>query len=102
MDEGTFETWLAAYGRAWETRDPEAAARLFTEDATYHETSFGEPMRGREEIRAVTENEGISRWCANFVRVPSGAAVRLDGVCLVTRNADGLCTEFREWWHKKE
>ncbi len=92
VDGGTFETWLATYGRAWETRDPEAAAGLFTEDVHFS-----------HEILAVTENEGISsRWRANFVRVPSGAAVRLDGICFVTRNADGLCTEFREWWHRKE
>ena len=50
MDSGVLGRWLDAYGRAWETKDPEAAADLFAEDATYHETPFDEPMRGRAEI----------------------------------------------------
>jgi hypothetical protein len=50
----------------------------------------------------VTEHEGIARWRANFRRVPSKARVKLDGVFLVKLGTDGLCTEFREWWHKQE
>ena len=42
-----FGHWLDAYGGAWETKEPAAAADLFTEDATYHETRFDEPMRRR-------------------------------------------------------
>ena len=122
MDEGTFKTWLDAYGRAWEIRDPEAAVRLFTREATYHETPFDEPARGHAEILeywsegarsqedvhfsyevlVVTENEGIARWRANFRRVPSKTPVKLDGNFLVKLDADGLCEEFREWWHKQE
>ena len=122
MDEGTFKTWLDAYGRAWETRDPDAAAGLFTRDATYQEIPFDEPARGyaeileywsegarsQEDVRfshevvAVTENEGIASWRANFRRVPSGAQDKLDCIFLVKVNTDGLCTEFREWWHKQE
>jgi nuclear transport factor 2 (NTF2) superfamily protein len=122
VDEGTFKTWLEAYGHAWETRDPDAAAGLFTQDATYHETPFDEPMRGHQEILeywsevprsqedirfsheilALTEDEGIARWRANFRRVPSKTQVKLDGIFVVKLNGDGLCEEFREWWHKQE
>ena len=122
MDEGTYKTWLDAYGCAWETRDPEAAVRLFTREATYHETPFDEPVRGHTEILeywsegarsqedvhfsyeilAVTEREGIAHWRANFRRVPSRTQVKLDGIFLVKLDADGLCTAFREWWHKQE
>jgi hypothetical protein len=114
VDEGTLEAWLAAYGHAWENRDPEVAAELFTGGATYHETSFDEPMVGRTEIveywsevpssqvdvsftyeiLAATKSEGIAHWRANFVRVPSRVPVKL--------NDGGLCEEFREWWHKQE
>ena len=122
MDEGTLEAWLAAYGRAWKHRDPEAAAELFTGDATYHETPFDEPMVGGAEIveywsgvprsqedvhftyeiLAATQGGGIAHWRANFVRVPSRVPVKLDGILLVKLNDDGLCEEFREWWHKQE
>jgi nuclear transport factor 2 (NTF2) superfamily protein len=81
-DHKTFDSWLAAYGDAWEARDPRAAAELFGEEATYRETPFAEPARGREaiteywsrvtrehqqvrydhEILAVAEDMGIARW----------------------------------------
>ena len=50
MNLETLKSWLDAYGRAWENRDPEAAASLFTENATYHESPHDEPMRGRSKI----------------------------------------------------
>ena len=50
MNFETFKTWLGVYGRAWETRDPQAAAHLFTEEATYQETPFDKPMRGLSAI----------------------------------------------------
>ncbi len=122
MERETFEGWLDAYGRAWETRDPAAAAELFTEDAVYHETPFDEPMRGRAEISdywsdvtrsqddvrfsyeilATSEEEGIAHWNADFVRLPARTPIRLDGVLLAKLNVAGRCTEFREWWHRQE
>jgi hypothetical protein len=122
VEPGAFETWLDAYGRAWETQDPGAAAELFTEDAAYHETPFAEPMRGRAEIveywsdvprtqqdvsfdyeiLATTETGGVAHWRASFLRLPANDPVELDGIFLVELDADGRCTEFREWWHIQE
>jgi len=50
MTEEMVRSWLDAYGRAWETRDPEAVVRLFTEDGTYQETPFVEPMAGSRRL----------------------------------------------------
>jgi ketosteroid isomerase-like protein len=122
MDRPTFENWLDAYRRAWESRDPEAAADLFTADANYYETPFAAPARGSEGIRgywshatryqeaiefayevlATTENAGIAHWRSRFTRLTSNSAVELDGIFLVKLDADGRCAEFREWWHKIE
>jgi ketosteroid isomerase-like protein len=119
MERTTFESWLDAYKRAWEARDPEDAADLFTADATYQETPFEEPVRGTDGIRdywsdatryqegvefsyeilATTESGGIAHWHSEFTRLSSGSAVELDGVFLVELDASGKCTEFREWWH---
>lgn len=46
MTEPELATWLSRYGAAWEARDPEAAAALFTEDAEYFWTPFGDPNPG--------------------------------------------------------
>ena len=119
-DRETFEGWLEAYGRAWETGDPEAAAELFTDDAAYHETPFDEPMRGRAEIsvywsgvprfqddvrfsyEVLAASEGVAHWSADFLRLPERTPVRLDGILLAKLDADGRCAEFREWWHRRE
>jgi uncharacterized protein (TIGR02246 family) len=126
MIESQFAAWLAAYKQAWEERDPEAAARLFTRDAVYVERPFAEPMTGREAIRrywangpqtaqrdvqfrfevvAVKEAEGVARWWAEFTRVPSGKQVELDGIfrCFF-RPGSGQwpCERLEEWWHRRE
>ncbi len=43
-------SWLDAYGQAWETRDADAAAALFTANGTYQWEPFEEPLRGRSAI----------------------------------------------------
>jgi len=121
-DHEAFESWLAAYGRAWEARDPRAAAELFSEAATYRETPFEEPARGRKaiadywsrvtsghervrfghEILAVADDTGIARWRASFRSTSSGRPVELDGIFVIRMGADGRCKEFREWWHYRE
>jgi hypothetical protein len=122
MDPAVLDSWLGAYKRAWEERDPEAAVDLFTADATYHETPFDEPLRDREgilnywsevprtqegiefsyEVLATTEAGGVAHWRSEFTSLPSRSAVDLDGILLVRLDAEGKCTEFREWWHKRE
>lgn len=122
MTEERLHDWLERYGHAWETRDPDAAAALFADDAAYHETPFGTPARGKDGIvaywRAATENQrdvrfsheavaltgdtGIARWWAEFTRTSSGARARLDGIFLLEFDADGSCRTLREWWHKTE
>lgn len=119
MDSMQFEGWLGRYGRAWEGRDPNAAAALFDEAAEYYETPFEPPFRGREEIRrywsdatsaqgdiafshealAFAANTGVAHWSAEFRRTPTGRRVRLDGVFVLTFDEAGLCSVLREWWH---
>lgn len=121
MDQGALEGWLARYGQAWETADPDAAAALFTEDATYRETPFDEVMEGRGAIRRywqeipVTQRDisfgwevvgtdpVVVRWRAGYVRVRDGSRIELDGVFLLAFDeTSGLCRTLREWWHLHE
>ncbi len=91
VDPAAFKSWLDAYGRAWESRDPQAAAKLFTEDGTY-----------QVKILAVTPEIGIARWWASFVRIPPGLQTKLDGIFLISLDADCRCKSLREWWHKQQ
>ncbi len=122
MNETELGSWLERYGRAWEESDPDAAAALFSQDASYYETPFGAPAQGREGVRAywanatrnqadisfsyeilsVAKGRGIACWRAGFTRRPSAARVTLDGIFLLEFDDDGLCRELREWWHVSE
>lgn len=110
--------WLDRYKEAWEQRDPERAAALFTENAAYHEMPFDAPKAGRNGVReywagvtadqrdvvfeskvvAVDGPTGVARWSANFELASNGARVELDGVFILTFEGE-LCRELREWWH---
>ena len=123
MNPESLRRWLDSYRSAWEERDPEAVIRLFAEDATYQETPFSQPMRGREAIRqywsravvayqeaiqfgyevlAITEVSAIAHWWASFVRISSKTQVSLDGVFVLAFDKSGRCQELREWWVRKE
>jgi uncharacterized protein (TIGR02246 family) len=122
MNDSMFRNWLIAYGRAWQNRDPQAAARLYTDDGTYQVTPFLEPLRGRQaileywnevahteeqiafqhQILVTTGEIGIAHWQVSFVRTPPGLPTKLDGIFLIRLNEAGLCTSLREWWHKQQ
>lgn len=58
-------SWLEAYRRAWEDKDPEVAAGLFDEQATYRSNIFEEPYVGREGVlRYWQDATGRKRTCA--------------------------------------
>ena len=116
------DSWLDAYGSAWENRDPDAAALLFATDATYQWGPFEEPLRGRHEIRrrwaqatqgqrdvhfnyevlASVEERQIARWQVSFLRPREGKRVRLDGIFDFSLSEPGECIRFREWWNGEE
>jgi len=107
---------------AWERRDTQGVMSLFVEGAEYREDPFGEPLRGERAIRnywadaARSQRDikvsyellsayggvGIVRWQAAFVRVPSGQKVELEGIAHFKLNRDGKCTQFLEWWNRKQ
>jgi len=116
----THAEWIEAYGRAWEARDPEAAAALFTEYAVYLSSPFRPPSIGRDGVRdywtrATTDQRDVRvRFGApiavgNKVAVEWWTTMRMQGTevtcpgCLVLRFApDGRCEELREYWHAEE
>jgi uncharacterized protein (TIGR02246 family) len=119
LNTADVERWLALYGRAWETKDPGAAAEIFSENATYQETPFEQVMRGRERIRTywaevtgghvevsfgadvlvVGDGKAVANWKATILR-PSGVRTTTDGVFVLEFDDDGRCRSLREWWHR--
>lgn len=118
-DPEAAQQWLSAYGRAWEERDPEAAARLFTEDGSYAWGPFEEPLRGQDAIRerwaeatslqrdvhfgsevlGVVDSGAVARWWCSFA--VADARIELEGIFLIVLTEDGKCREFREWWNER-
>jgi ketosteroid isomerase-like protein len=112
------DAWLRGYGAAWEARDGEAAARLFTEDSVYCWGPFDQPLIGRDaiderwseatggqrdvqfrhEILGVDGERVFARWRSRFVRSSTGERVELDGVFVLDFKDDRLCRRLQEWW----
>jgi uncharacterized protein (TIGR02246 family) len=122
LTSAKLDAWLGGYRDAWQNRDPERAAQLFTESATYRETPFDAPKNGRPGIReywagvtadqrdvefhsqtiAVNGDTGVAHWSAKFKLASTGATVELDGVFVLDFDPkSGLCTALREWWHER-
>jgi hypothetical protein len=120
LDE--LDRWLDAYGRAWETHDPDGTVACSSEDAVYQWGPWGVTVRGHSEIRARSERSraaqgavsfgheplaitpdgrGVARWWAS-VETADGAEIEdLEGIFLVTFGPDGRCADFREWWNTR-
>ena len=50
VDQTTVAGWAEDYRRVWEERDSDAAASLFTEDATYRSDIYEAPREGRDGV----------------------------------------------------
>jgi nuclear transport factor 2 (NTF2) superfamily protein len=114
--------WLDAYGNAWEERDSEAAANLFTEDAVYQWGPFGKKLRGRPLIREAwaeaTETQrnvafryevlsaggsgGMVRWWSEYDQPAQEVRVKIEGIFRLAFDEDGLCKSLEEWFNSDE
>ena len=112
--------WLAGYEAAWRTPGTEGLARLFTEDATYLQSPYEQPVTGLNAIGRMWEEERegpgeIFTLATTIVAVDETAG---DGPVAVVRAevrygdpptqeyrdlwvirfaADGRCAWFEEW-----
>ena len=110
--------FLASYKKAWETRDPDLAAGLFTRDAQYREDPFRPPIVGREAIHDYWAGETgrqenvqftigtvIQRgyllaveWTCTYQDRSSGEKKELAGMLLADFYGKQV-RHFREYWH---
>ena len=109
--------WIEGYRQAWENRDPQAAAALFTDDAWYRSNIYEDPHVGHEGVTAywtgVTAAQSdvsvrmgepfahgdrvtVEFWTTMNVE---GAPVTLAGCLLLEFAPDGRCRRMREYWN---
>ena len=120
MSKAAFKHWVDKYGGAWQAKDVDAFGDLFSNTARYYWTPFEKPKCGVEEIAgafrdavatqenihfeynliACQDDTGLAHWVCRFNR--PGRVVEIDGILRGHFNKDGLCEEFREWWHSAE
>jgi nuclear transport factor 2 (NTF2) superfamily protein len=112
--------FLIKYKEAWETRNADLAAGLFTRDAQYREDPFGEVIVGREAIHnywvgATARQEQIHFTVGTFLR--SGYILAAEWTCTYQDRSSGEKKElagmfladfygkqvrhFREYWHSR-
>lgn len=120
MEKKTVIDWLDAYKAAWEGRDADAAAALFSSDSLYREQPYAEPFHGPQGVHdywtgvtatqsdivfrygtpVVSGNRAAVEWWVTMLN--GGAEVTLAGEFLLIFDDAGLCRELREYWHFSE
>ena len=113
--------FLANYKKAWETRDPDLVAGLFTRDAQYKQDPFGSAIVGREAIHdywagATGRQEDINfsvgtviqcgyilaaEWTCKYLDRSSGEKNELAGMLLADFYGKQV-RRFREYWHSRK
>lgn len=119
MDTQQLSQWLATYKLAWEQQDPYVFVRLFTPDCEYRDHPFIEPVKGYEfqafwralaetqqenqidfEILGFTPDQrAIVNWQATTTRRGTNERREGNGIFVLTFEAEGRCSDLREWQH---
>jgi ketosteroid isomerase-like protein len=114
-DRAMVRQWLAAYEAAWRAPGTQGLAEIFTDDASYRQSPYQEPVAGLDAIRRMWDEE---RDGPDEVFTIATDILAVDGPTAVVRaevrygdplrqeyrdlwimqlRGDGRCTGFEEW-----
>jgi hypothetical protein len=122
MDHAGVQQWLDRYVQAWMTYDRQIINDLFSENATYAYSPYGDPVSGREAIVAnwlehrdkagtykaqyhplvVEGNTAIANGRSTYFKADGKTFEReYDNIFLLRFDDAGRCIEFIEWFMQK-
>lgn len=108
-------TWLAGYEAAWRAPGTASLADLFTEEATYLQSPYEQPVTGLSAIQRMWEEERngpdeVFTLATEIIAVDGPTAVIRAEVCyagpprqdyrdlwVIRLGDDGRCSWFEEW-----
>ena len=98
-DRAMVRRWLAAYEAAWRAPGTQGLAEVFTDDASYRQSPYQEPVVGLDAIRRMWDDERdgpdeIFTIAADILAVDGPTAV----VRAEVRYGDPLRQEYRDLW----
>ena len=124
LSPGEVDRWTGAYAQAWRNKDADAAAALFTPDASYRSHPTSPPHQGEQAIHAywtratatqrqldlrfgrpiVAGRRAAVEWWAVMRDAEWGPeraddAVTLPGCLVLLFAPDGRCAALREYWN---
>jgi hypothetical protein len=115
MTEEQVASWISAYEGAWRTPGTAGLARLFTEDASYLQGPFDDPVHGLPAIGIMWESERegpdeVFSMASDIIAVDGSTAVarievrygrplrqQFRDLWILRFAAGGRCSAFEEW-----
>ena len=112
------DDWMDAYVEAWTSNDPYDIAGLFTPDAVYDPQTADGERHGQDEIIAwwqeidddpdnwdfqwqpLVETEDLAVVTGTTRYLEPAASYR--NLFLIRFDAEGLCTDFTEWYIEED
>jgi ketosteroid isomerase-like protein len=119
-DRAGVSRWLADYEAAWRTPGTGLLTWIFTDDASYHQSPYEQPVAGLEAIRRMWEEERagpdeVFTFATEIVALEGPTAVvraevrygdpvsqEYRDLWIIRLGDDGRCSWFEEWPHWPE
>jgi ketosteroid isomerase-like protein len=98
-DRAAVSRWLAEYEAAWRAPGTERLASIFTDDVTYRQSPYEDPVIGLDQVRRMWDEE---RTGPEEVFALTTEILAVDGPTAVVRAevryGDPVQQEFRDLW----
>jgi ketosteroid isomerase-like protein len=98
-DRAMVRQWLTAYEAAWRAQGTQGLAEIFTDDASYRQSPYQEPVAGLDAIRRMWDDE---RDGPDEVFTIATDILAVDGPTAVVRAevryGDPVRQEYRDLW----